>query len=224
MKKNLRYEIKYIISLEKFIKLQKVIKRIFIPDPNNEVYIVRSLYFDSYTNKDLYDTLSGVSKKGKLRLRMYNYNKSTIQLEYKQKIKSLVSKKKIKLNTKETEKLINNNYNFLLNKTKTSKLIYFKLITEGYTPKILIDYKRYAYVYPSNNTRITFDLNTKSSLIYQNFLNKKINLNSTSLQNKCVLEVKFKDELLTFITNILSNIDKQSISNSKYRDSRMENI
>ena len=224
MDKDLRYEIKYIISLKKFIKLQKIIKKIFIPDPNNEVYIVRSLYFDSYTNKDLYDALAGINEKGKLRLRMYNYNKSTIQLEYKQKIESQVLKQKIKLDTKETKKLIDCNYHFLLNKTKLSKLIYFKLNTEGYIPKILIDYKRYAYIYPINGTRITFDLNTHSSLIYQNFLDKKINLNASSLQNKCVLEVKFKNELLAFIKNILSNIDKQPISNSKYRDSRIENI
>ena len=54
-----RKELKYVISLEKVFRIRNRLSSFLDYDTysNEEGYIVRSLYFDSINDKDLFDTL-----------------------------------------------------------------------------------------------------------------------------------------------------------------------
>jgi SPX domain protein involved in polyphosphate accumulation len=71
------------------------LKAVAKPDGNaveDGGYIIRSLYFDNYSDKAVVDKLSGQSRREKFRLRYYNGDTSFIRLERKSKANRLAYK------------------------------------------------------------------------------------------------------------------------------------
>ncbi len=81
----LRKEIKYIVPIEYFIKIENRLKGLMTYDKNGEYgkYYVRSQYFDSIDNRDYFDNLNGAFEKQKIRLRIYSPSAENAKLEYK---------------------------------------------------------------------------------------------------------------------------------------------
>lgn len=220
----LRKEIKYQISFEKYLKLKPRLSALLKYDThsNEEGYMVRSLYFDTLENRDMYDTLYGLEKKHKIRLRIYSIYDSKVKLEWKRKIGTDSQKITFFISRNEAETMINGDYEFLsLKGDVEANELYRLLIHEVYQPRIVVEYKRIAYEYPVSNVRICIDSNINASLTPFNFFNENCGLIPIISTDMRVLEVKYDDFLPMMIKEVLSSIDELPQSNSKYVNARM---
>ncbi len=109
-----RKEIKYALSQVDFLRLRKTLENYMEYDTFSGIngYKVRSLYFDSIDDRDLYDKLDGTMEKRKVRLRIYSYDAPTANLEYKCKSGSDSIKRKLKITRAEAQMMINCDYDF----------------------------------------------------------------------------------------------------------------
>ena len=80
-----RKEIKYLIDRKSSIILQQKLDTIMERDIHGENgrYFIRSQYYDSIDDRDLWDNLDGIYEKRKIRLRIYSLSDTTVKLEFK---------------------------------------------------------------------------------------------------------------------------------------------
>ena len=214
--KTFRHEYKYLISYEDMLNLRKKLNKVLEIDRDPNGYLIRSLYFDSINDDDYYDKLGGEINRKKIRLRIYEPNADFVKLEIKAKYDIHQLKRSLILNREAAEQLINENYDILLNyDNDTAKEAYIILRTGLYKPKIIIEYKRIAYL-TATTTRITFDYDIKSSDDVKSFFNQNINYNDLITKKDIVLEVKFDRFLEPHISNILADYSANNQSVSKY--------
>ena len=90
------------------------------------------------------------------------------------------------------------------------------MLIHNYTPKIIIDYERIAYVEEITNVRITFDMNISASYELENFLDGAYQSFYLLPSGINVLEVKFDDILPSYIRNIVESYSFKQSSFSKY--------
>lgn len=86
-----RHEEKYEINFSDMLTVRQRLRCVAYPDPHavNGVYRIRSLYFDSASDKALREKLDGVNRREKFRIRCYNGDSSVIHLEKKSKLSGL---------------------------------------------------------------------------------------------------------------------------------------
>ena len=89
-----RHEWKHEISLSDRLALQARLGAVCAPDPHapGGQYRIRSLYFDTPSDKALREKLNGVDRREKFRLRYYNSDLTLIRLEKKSKRNGLGTK------------------------------------------------------------------------------------------------------------------------------------
>ena len=82
-----RSEIKYVVPIEKAVYINERLAGMMQRDNYcmNGAYSVRSVYFEAVDDGDFFDKLAGVNIRKKIRLRIYNNDKSLCKLEIKQK-------------------------------------------------------------------------------------------------------------------------------------------
>ena len=85
-----------------------------------------------------------------------------------------------------------------------------------YRPKLVIEYKRKAFIAKENQIRITFDYDIRTNEANFNIFDKNLVLNSVFSQSNVILEVKYNGFLLSYIKDILDLIDKSETSVGKY--------
>ena len=85
----------------------------------------------------------------------------------------------------------------------------------GYRPVVLIEYDRMAYTYPAYNTRITVDMNLRSSESNLDLFSEKPAY-SALLNEEVILEVKYNQKLVRFLSDILRQYHLTQSSVSKY--------
>lgn len=81
-----RHEFKHYINYADILQLRSRLPLIMEMDEHSTSkagYVVRSLYFDNYADKALFEKINGVDNREKFRLRLYNGNFSLILLEKK---------------------------------------------------------------------------------------------------------------------------------------------
>jgi uncharacterized membrane protein len=220
----LRKENKYLISLEKFYRIKRQLELFLDYDEHstNEGYIVRSIYFDTIDNRDMFDTLYGYYEKQKIRLRIYSIYDKYVKLECKRKLGSDTHKISLSITRKEAESMINGDYEFLRNYENAEiKDIYYSLIKEGYSAKTIVEYRRVAFVYPVSNTRICFDTEVKASLTPFNFFEENVGFLPIITSDIGVLEIKYDHFLPTLIKDTISPMDELTQANSKYVQARL---
>lgn len=219
-----RKEIKYPLSQLDFLRLRKTLEYYMEYDVFSGIsgYKVRSLYFDSLDDRDLYDKLDGTMEKRKIRLRIYSHDSPFVNLEYKCKSGSDGIKRKLKITRAEALKMIDCDYDFLLQyEDPLARTIHTRLLTGGYLPKTIVEYRRIAYKYPVSDTRITFDAGTSASYFPQTFFDSRPNLIPLIPGDQGVLEVKYDHFLVGTIKQVLRLIDSSPNANSKYSQSRV---
>ena len=219
-----RNENKYYISFDKYInlksKLDKILKRDEYSKENS--YIVRSLYFDSINNIDFRTKLGGTNIRKKIRLRVYDLKSNKCKLEMKQKNANLQHKISLWIDREDVNKLIKGEYSVLtkyFSKSKEALLIYKTMVLGCYKPVVMVEYDRIAYVYPRYNTRLTFDMNVRSSESNFNLFDENI-MFTTLINQKVILEVKYNDKLMGFISNVLKPYKLTQLAVSKYCSGR----
>ena len=89
------------------------------------------------------------------------------------------------------------------------------MILGSYRPVSMVEYERVAFLYERYNTRITFDLNIKSSECNFNLFDKNP-IYQDIISNKIILEVKYNEKLMKFIKDILVPYNLNRVAVSKY--------
>lgn len=218
-----RKEIKYLVPVEKINYLKSIFDNILERDKygKNGTYVVRTQYYDTLEEDDLFDNLSGIIEKKKIRLRTYFEDESTFKLEYKYKYNTDSTKYSLIITRDEAKQMENHKYDFLLNKkSELALFFYYKLLQGCYRPKTIVEYNRLAYIYPVSRVRITFDTNVRATAYPYGLFDERLNTFPIVSPDIGVLEVKYNDFLPSSLKHILESIDTLPQANSKYLKAR----
>ncbi|WDV44260.1 polyphosphate polymerase domain-containing protein [Clostridiaceae bacterium M8S5] len=222
--KTYRNEIKFYIEMNEYKKLSEIFKSILNLDKNaneNGEYWIRSLYFDSLYNSDYYDKMMGTENRKKIRLRIYDVNCQNVKLEIKNKYNSYMLKESVTISKSDATELTKGNKEVLLKyNNQIANKVYYYMSKDFYRPKVLVDYKREAYISEVQNVRITFDKDIRSTISDFDIFSNKINSIPIFEHKTMVMEVKFNRFLPSIIKSVLSNIKSDKSAISKYCMSR----
>ena len=215
----LRQEKKYLINLEQYYYLARRLGNILTEDSHNRGggYLVRSLYFDSIDDIDFEEKIEGVDLRKKIRLRNYGANSPSAKLEMKQKQGILQKKRSLTLSKEQSHRLINGDYSVLLGFDSNFAGECFGIMQmHCYRPKAVISYKRKGFVAKENETRITFDHEIRGSEVSFDIFSDSLIENMIFDSFLVVLEVKFNGFLLSYIKDIINEVNASELAVSKY--------
>lgn len=217
-----RHEWKHEINHSDFLTLQMRLAAIMKRDPNamDGSYKVRSLYFDTPTDRALREKLDGISHREKFRLRYYNDDTSHIVLEKKGKINGLCFKQGCPVSRQEAELLLNGDPGWMIRSDRPlCRELYFKMKTQLLRPKKLVDYTRIPFVYGPGNVRVTIDFNIKTGSP-ADFLQPD-SLTIPVAGAPLLLEVKWDEYLPEIIRAAVALQGRHASAFSKYAQSRI---
>jgi hypothetical protein len=217
---NLRHELKYYINYFEYHSLRNRLNRVLDVDDNagyDRDYHIRSLYFEDNKSTSLAEKQSGLISRMKWRIRIYNLDSKVIKLEKKAKIGHLVNKQNHQLSLNEYYSILENRYEFLLY-SRVPLLIefYSSLKNQQYKPKVIVDYRREAYISKISNTRITFDKYLRTGLDSIDLFNKIKPTINVIEENIMIMEVKYDSFLPEYIKDIIQLSSSQRSAISKY--------
>ena len=99
---------------------------------------------------------------------------------------------------------------------KLIKELAIDMLIHDYSPKVIVDYERIAYVEEITNVRVTFDMKISASYELENFLDGDYQSLYILPSGINVLEVKFDNILPSHIRNIIESYNYNQLSFSKY--------
>ena len=191
----------------------------------NQIYSIRSLYFDDYRNTCYYDNENGVSPRAKFRIRIYNQSDERISLELKRKDYDKTFKQACRISRENVERLLQGqNVLWEEGMDPLLKKLYILVETRQLRPKVIVEYDRTPYVYQDGNVRITLDKNICSSNRIETFLDKEIYKRPIMPAGWHVLEVKFDEFLPDYIKSTLQLDSLKQTAFSKFYLSRKYNV
>ena len=212
-----RHEIKFEADFDKARRIKAQFAPALTADPNaaeDGSYIVKSLYFETPYSNDYTDKELGVQFRQKMRLRTYA-GSDVYKLEIKSKNGDVATKYSVSLTQAEAQQVAAGDYGFLADKASAEALfIYHQLVTKVYRPLMVVAYRRYAYLQPAGNFRLTFDEDLRWSadpagLFTPDHL-------SGVVTDKTVMEVKYDDFVPNWITDRLHRTGINAGESSKY--------
>lgn len=215
----LREEKKYRISLSTAFYIRNKLENVLHGDSfnGNNVYLVRSLYFDSISDLDYFDKESGTNYHKKIRLRIYNPHSKSAKLELKEKNGVMQRKRSLTISKEDALKLIDKNYEVLKNyEEDLAYEIYMIMTTNMYVPRCIVEYDRIAFGVTENNIRITLDSNVRANEGNFNLFSENLLTYPVMHRDDVILEVKYNNFLLSYIKDMLRCIDRNEMSASKY--------
>lgn len=218
-----RHEHKLYINTSDYISLVSRVRPIMKLDKNaqeNNKYKIRSLYFDNYLDKAVMEKFSGISRREKFRIRLYNDNPDYIRLERKSKSNRLCYKESAILSKEECLSLIDGQYGFLKNKEEKIFFdLYTKMNYQNLRPKAIVDYDREAYIYKAGNVRVTFDTNIRMSNNIRGIFDR--DLVTIPAARATILEIKYDGFIPEIIRQIIRIDSRNETEFSKYAVSRL---
>lgn len=181
-------------------------------------YLIRSLYFDSLTDKCFYENENGDDPREKYRIRIYNCDSGRISLECKAKTRTM---------TRKTSCLITRSQcrSFMAGvipdpewgeARQKQAAMFNQMRLNHLRPVVIVQYTRTPYVNRAGNVRITFDDCIASSNDIEGFLDEDICLRSVLPVGRSILEVKWDELLPSYIRQQLDLDSLQWTSFSKY--------
>jgi hypothetical protein len=221
VKKTYRHELKYYISNSEYLILSSRLASSLPADPFSDrknQYHIRSLYFDDLSETAMREKLSGVEKRKKYRIRIYNKSDDIIKYEVKGKIGSYINKEIATLKREECNRILQNEIEFLYkSKINILKELYLNMKLQLLKPVVIVDYIREAYIYPVGNVRIiSFDMQLSTPLNSIDIFDKHIPSVHTLDSSIVILEIKFNNILPELIKYLLQIDIKQRDAISKY--------
>lgn len=218
-----RNEVKHLITPGDRAALCATMKAVAQLDPHAQAkgyYTIRSLYFDSLSDKALREKLDGVSQREKFRIRYYDGDTSVIHLEKKVKRGGLGYKVSCCLTAQEVQRLLNDDTLWMAADRRGLVVeLYAKMKAQGLRPKTIVDYERIPFVYGPGNVRVTVDYNIRTSLCCKGFLVPHSPTVPTG--GDMVLEVKWDDYLPTVIRHAVHLKGRREAAFSKYGTCRI---
>ena len=186
------------------------LKKILITNGFTKYFVPReisSIYLDTLNFDFAKDNINGVSKRKKIRFRLYNDDYSKIYLEEKNKQNFFVKKNISKAIDFVTKKdLVKNLKEYLLNLNEIHNNFNYQFILKT-------NYLRSYWISNDKKIRATIDTNLNASPI--NNLSRRLELNET------ILELKFSPSNEKFFRNLFiqNNFNLRSKKYSKYLQS-----
>jgi SPX domain protein involved in polyphosphate accumulation len=220
-----RHELKYYINYINYFILKNRLEINFSKDNNSTGqgwYHVRSLYFDNKSNNSYYEKLSGIEKRNKYRIRIYNLDQNPVKLEIKSKINNIIIKDSAIIKSSDVDNILSGKYDCLLNyDNPAASKVYYEFSRDFYTPVVLIDYKRDAYNLGINDIRITFDSEIKKSEVgLSDLFSSRIDMTNVLGNNNIIMEIKYNSFIPTWLKNLLYIPGFERCAISKYTLSR----
>jgi len=215
----LRQEKKYLITLEQYYHLSRQFSKILKEDQHSsgDGYVVRSLYFDQLDDNDFEEKIEGLEVRKKIRLRNYGANSQSAKLEMKQKQGALQRKRSLTLDKGQSERLIKGDYSVLLeSKSEFAGECFGLMHMQCYRPKAVVSYQRKGFTADENDIRITFDHHIVGTESNFDIFSKDLVENPVFDPFLVVMEVKFNGFLLSYIKDIINEVDVSELAVSKY--------
>jgi SPX domain protein involved in polyphosphate accumulation len=180
-------------------------------------YLIRSLYFDQLDDNDFEEKIDGLEVRKKIRLRSYGENPQSAKLEMKQKQGMLQKKRSLTLNKEQSCRLVSGDYSVLLESSSSFAGECFGLMhMQCYRPKAVVTYTRKVFVANENEIRITFDHDIKGSESHFDIFSNDFVGNMIFDPSLVVMEVKFNGFLLSYIKDIISEVNASELAVGKY--------
>lgn len=217
-----RHEWKHEISYSDLLTLRQRLRVVARPDPHavNGRYEIRSLYFDTPSDKALREKLSGVSHREKFRIRYYNGDTSVIHLEKKSKLGGLGNKQSAVISAPEAEAILHGELDWMMdNGRPLVRELYSKMRTQLLRPRTIVDYTREPYIYPPGNVRVTMDYNIRTGLDCTDFLEPCMTVPAGG--PPIILEVKWDAFLPEIIRDAIQLEGRRASAFSKYAQCRI---
>lgn len=215
-----RVEDKYNCTETELYMLQSRIEAVLMPDGNEggpEGYHITSLYFDDMADSCLRDTMDGVNRRSKYRIRIYNDSLDVIKLEVKTKRDNRILKRSKTITKAQMENLMRGDcIEDEGSAEDPATLFNLAIRTRGLKPRVIVAYERKAYVYEPGNVRITFDRNVRASSRVDAFGQKNISYDFLREYDK-VLEVKYDEFIPGFLLQLLELGNMWQSAYSKYQ-------
>jgi len=216
-----RYELKYYLNQIQSDSALHQLSKLMEMDENCrklEGYRVRSLYFDSIDDECLYQKQSGNLMRKKIRLRTYGDDTNNmVKFEIKRKHGQIVKKDAVTISKEEAKEVCLGNYAILLDKNNpVLNEIYTTFVTKLYKPKVIVEYKRVAFVSPVSNIRVTFDQDLRSNINHLDLFSQVKDMMPVILEGKQILELKFDEFFPGYLRNVLSTVSSERMAISKY--------
>lgn len=195
--------------------MSRVCERDSFSDANGG-YWISSLYFDDYYQSALIDKLTGIKDRKKFRIRVYNHQSNVIKLERKCKRINTVEKAHVKISKEEYEAINCGYVSFLMRKEDVvAEDFYLNYRMKNLRPRVVVEYRREAFVYKYGNVRVSFDYLLKAGSFQQDLFSNGYMISAIP-RDQIILEVKYSGYLPDVIRNIIQTNGLQQQSLSKY--------
>ncbi len=219
MNEVLRQEKKYSINLADGAYLRSHLSKVMLQDAHNgtQGYAIRSLYFDTPDDQDFNEKLDGLELRRKVRLRIYSPNDTSAKLEMKQKQGPYQKKRSLRVERDDAIRLCQGDYSPLLKYPEPFAAECYGLMTcRCYRPKTIVEYLRQAYIAKENQIRLTLDSRIIATESCYDLFSPSLSLYPVMDPFSMVLEVKYNGFLLSYIKDLLNDLDRPELSVSKY--------
>ncbi|MEE0969435.1 MAG: polyphosphate polymerase domain-containing protein [Clostridia bacterium] len=184
---------------------------------NNGSYTIRSLYFDDYYNTAYSEKTSGVLRRKKYRIRIYNGSDSHINLERKKKHGSYILKETAEITKEEFYKILDGDFSFLLySENSLLREFYYECLSNVLRPRTIVDYEREPWIFDEGTVRITFDTDVRAAVGGYDIFDDTLPTLPVLEAGKCIMEVKFTEFFPEFVRKILPNKGAEFTAVSKY--------
>ena len=222
MTKNAKYrhEFKYIISAGEDRILEQRVSALIPRDPHvgeSGRYTIRSLYFDSCSDRCYYENEDGTDPREKFRIRIYNASDERISLECKRKERSKTLKTSCRLSREQCELLMRGQIpRDISDRQVVLRRLSLLMMSELFRPKVIVEYDRTPYIYKNGNVRVTFDRSIRSSSDVKSFLEPVLFTRPIMPVGHNLLEVKYDEFIPDFIKESLETGSLAQTAFSKY--------
>lgn len=220
-----RHEWKHEISYMDMLSLRQRLRAVAQPDVHaaDGRYRIRSLYFDTPSDKALREKLNGVSRREKFRIRYYNGDASIIHLEKKSKVGGLGNKQSAVLSAAEANAILRGELGWMMDSGRPLvQELYSKMTTQLLRPRTIVDYTREPYVYPPGNVRVTLDYDIRTGLGCTDFLAPCVTIPAGDAP--IILEVKWDAFLPSIIRDAVRLEGRRACAFSKYAQCRIYGV
>lgn len=185
---------------------------------HGDAYNIRSVYFDDFWDSCMAENESGVDNRRKFRIRSYNPESEKMNLEIKEKYMGYTKKRSSVITRRECEQLLQGECIVPADMERPAvNILSVEMKSRLMRPKVIIDYERTAFVYPTGNVRVTFDKHITASRICGDFLEKDVSQSVPVLPSGMhILEVKYDELLPDTIAQLLETGNLRQTAFSKY--------
>lgn len=214
----LRHEWKHEITWGDLLALRRRLGAVARPDGHGEQgkYRIRSLYFDTPTDRVLREKIDGVDRREKFRIRCYDLDFSLIRLERKSKRGGLCGKEAVPLSAGEVRSLAAGDLDWMAGSGRDLVWELRRAMTgERLEPRTIVDYTREAFVFGPGDVRITLDYGVRTGLCSTAFLDPGC-VTVPVEGDPVILEVKWGAFLPDIIRDAVSLSNRRAGAFSKY--------